>query len=413
LITVPLPPPELSQPAFEPHLAIDPDEPRRIVVAAQYGISRNRGGRNLWTWNSEDGGRSWTGAQMPLPSATASLAADAVTGIAVDGSALLTFLFADSATFRGGAAFTRSAPENLLFGPASVVVRDRLTEGGGAIDKGWLAVDRGATSPLRGTTYLSWHANRPLPNRTVESIIWLASSRDGGKSWNEPVRVSEHTGAQIAVRTDGVVDLVFTDRDGRALLHTSSDDGGRSFAEHDTITTASTAELIDLPSLATTPDDGVVVCWAQGPTDASTDYRIRCARGPAGWTIADLEPSRAGASGFPAVAANASGIWVASYRADSAALAVRLHRSTDGGRTFTLHATLATRPFGIDRFCPAPSAPCRRTLEETGAYFPGDYIGIAAGRDRVAVAYALPDRDDPDDARPAARSSIFIALVRW
>jgi hypothetical protein len=113
------------------------------------------------------------------------------------------------------------------------------------------------------------------------------------------------------------------------------------------------------------------------------------------------------AAGFPAVAANSSGIWVVSYRADSSSLTVRLHRSVDGGRSYTLHRVLASRPFGLNRFCPAPAAPCRRTLNETGAFFPGDYVGIAAATDRVVVAFALPDASEP-----TARSSIFTSIIR-
>ncbi len=408
LRTIPLPAPELSQPAFEPHVAVDPNDPDRIVVAAQYGISRNRGGRKIWTWGSEDGGRTWTGAEMPLPGAATTMAADAVTAFSLDGSALLTFLFADSTTFQGGAAFTRSAPDNLLFGPASVVVRDRLTDGGGAIDKGWLAVDRGATSPLRGTAYLSWHANRPLPDRTVESFLWLASTRDAGKTWSEPVRVTGHFGGQVAVRSTGTIDLVYADRDGRVLLHGSSDDGGRTFGSVDTVTIAPAGEVLDLPSLVVTPGDTAVVCWAQGPESESPGFRIRCATGAPeyGWALVDLEPSSAGAAGFPALAANPRGIWVASYRADSTSLTVRLHRSVDGGRSYAVFDTLASRPFGLDRFCPAPAAACRRTLGQTRAFFPGDYVGIAATKDRVVVAFALPTDD------PTTRSSILTSIVR-
>ena len=338
------------------------------------------------------------------------MAADAVTTFALDGSAVLSFLFADSATFQGGAAVATTGPDNLALGPAAVVVRDRLAEGGGAIDKGWLAADRGPTSPLRGTVYLSWHANRPLPDHTVESFLWLASTRDVGKTWSDPVRVTEHFGGQIAVRADGTIDLVYSDRDGRVLLHDSSSDGGRTFAGPDTVAAAPTGEVIGLASLAITPTDSAVVCWAQGPETASPGYRVRCAvGGSTGWSVTDLDPApdQSGAAGLPAVAANRHGIWVLSYRADSAMVSVRLHHSTDGGRSFAISQTLATRPFGLDRFCPAPSAPCRHTLAETGAYFAGDYVGISAAPNRIAVAYALPETDDPK-----ARSTIFTTILR-
>jgi hypothetical protein len=162
--SIALPAPELIEPAFEPHLSIDPDDPDRIVVAAHYGVGYNRGGRKIWTWRTGDGGRSWTGSEMPLPAADAALAADAVTGFGLDGSAYLTFLFADTAgrRFNGGAALTRDAAGTSSFGPAGIVARGGLdSPAGAAVDKGWLAIDRGARSPHRGTVYLTWHLNRP------------------------------------------------------------------------------------------------------------------------------------------------------------------------------------------------------------------------------------------------------------
>ncbi|MFN0177587.1 MAG: hypothetical protein ACKVZ0_02230 [Gemmatimonadales bacterium] len=409
LRTITLPAPELTQPAFEPHLAIDPANPDRIVVAAQYGISRNRGGRKIWTWQSEDGGRIWTGAEMPLPGAAPTMAADPVVGFATDGAALLTFLFADSTTFQGGAAFTRTGTDDLQFGPASVVVRDRLGDGGGAIDKGWLAVDRSPTSPFRGTVYVTWHANRPLPDRTVESIAWIAASRSQGRTWDEPRPIGPYFGTQLTARGDGSLDLVFGDRTERVLLHARSIDGGQSVASIDTIAVVAESLVVDLPSLAVTKEDRPVVCLTMGPRERLTDFQVHCATddGTGGWHLTRLDDPGDRVAGLPAVAVDGEAIWVASYSANDDSTSVRLHRSRDGGRTFVPFATLASRPFGRDRFCPAPASPCRGTLGTSGAFFPGDYIGIVATGTQVIVAYALPDGPNPGD-----RSSIQVTIVR-
>src|SRR5262249_51226317 len=144
----------------------------------QYGVGYNRGGRRIWSWESVDGGRTWEGAEIPLPNAQATLSADVVTAFGTDGRPLLGFLYADS-RFRGGLAIARGRTGATGFDPAKLVVPDRMDQGEGAVDKPWLAVDRGPLSPLRGTIYFTWHLNRPLPNHAVGSTLWIASSRDG------------------------------------------------------------------------------------------------------------------------------------------------------------------------------------------------------------------------------------------
>jgi hypothetical protein len=378
-------------------------------VAAHYGIGYNRGGKKIWAWVSDDGGRVWTGAEIPLPRVEAVLAADAVTGFDPDGSALLTFLFADSA-FRGGAAITRTGRTDLSFRPAEIVVPDRLALGGGAVDKGWLAVDRATTSPFFGTTYLSWHYNRPLPDRTVESSLWVRANRAG--QWSDPVRVAPHFGGQIAVRSDGTLEAIFVGNDERTLIHTSSSDGGRSFAAPDTIVSLADSTTIDVPTVTVIGGDTTVVCWTAGSAGQSIGYKANCTTrgGESAWSAPiDPDPTMrtTAAFGYPAITANSSGLWLLGYRADSAATKVNLYRSQDGGRSFELHATLATRPFGIASFCPAAGAPCRRAPADSGIFFPGDYFGLSPGPDRVVAAFTLPEGDEP-----SGRSTVFVSIVR-
>ena len=372
------------------------------MVAAQYGLSRNRGGRRMWSWQSSDGGRSWSGSEIPLPH-SASMAADAVTIFGADGSALLGFLYADSATFKGGAAITRTGSTDLQFGPAETVVTDRLEHGGGAIDKGWLAVDR-SRGPLRGTVYFSWHENRPLPNRTVESALWVASSRGGTRQWSQPTRVAMHFGGQIATASDGTLHLAWMDSDGRAILHTSSKDGAQTFEPVDTVVRVASGRLLDAVSVATAGDT-LVACWTDGSVNLSHGQSIRCsAKADGRWASPIALDSAAVTVGFPAVAANGAGIWVLAYVADGGRTTVRLYRSVDGARRFGIHATLATRPIGDTVFCASPAAPCRRDLRR---FFPGDYFGLAASADRLVAAYVLPAADLPSD-----RPSVFVSVIR-
>jgi len=407
-----LPAPELSEPAFEPHLAIDPANPDRIVVAAHYGIGYNRGGRRIWTWRTSDGGRTWIGADQPLPNEEAALAADAVVAFGTDGTAYLSFLFADTTgkSFDGGDAWATMAPDEQGFGPAHTVVRGGLNLVGAAVDKDWLAVDRGPASPLRGTAYLSWHLNKPdLTRGTAESTFWLASTRDDGQTFSEPVKVANAFSGQIAVRSDGTVDVIFGSRQSNRILHAQSTDGGRSFETPDTVVSLA-AGRFDVPTLVAGPADTLFVCWSETVAADSLRYDVRCSRSPDGhrWDpptplILDLPTSSS--VGFPAAVATPDGLWVMAYRADTDTTRVILYLSGDGGRSFTPSRELATRPFGAAAFCPAAGAPCRKAPE--GRYFfGGDYFGLGAAPGRLAAAYVLPD-GDTEDGRP----SVYVSVI--
>jgi hypothetical protein len=404
--TFALTPPELDQPAFEPSVAIDPQDPSRIIVAAQYGVGYNRGGRKIWSWQTADEGRAWEGAEIPLPRSNAQLAADVVTAFGLDGAPVVGFLFADS-TFRGGFGLARGRRTGLGLGPASLVVPDEMDQGRGAVDKPWIAVDRGITSPLRGALYLTWHLNRPLPNRTVATELWIKSTRTGW-SWSAPVKIAEEFGGQVVVRPDGTVDVVYVRGDGRALHHRWSTDGGRSFGEVDSVTRAAAPFELDLPTIAATRENRLAICWAADSARALESTRVRCTAGSesAGWSPpTSLDESRVTA--LPALAADGSDVWAAAYRSDSSRTAVVLYRSTDGGSHFREDRVLAERPFGIGQACLAPGGPCRKAPAEAGFFFPGDYLGLALSQDRIVAAYVLPEGE-----LPTGRPTVYLTIVR-
>jgi hypothetical protein len=403
--TFALPAPELREPAFEPSIAIDPDHPDHLVIGAQYGIGYNRGGRKIWSWESVDGGRTWEGAEIPLPNSGATLSADVVTEFGTDGRPLIGFLYADS-RFRGGLAIARGGPGATGFGPARLVVPDRMDRGEGAVDKPWLVVDRGPKSPLHGTLYFTWHLNRPLPNHTVASTLWIASSRDGAR-WTEPARLAEDFGGQVTVRSDGTVDVLFGDRADRGIYHRTSADGGRSFGPVDTVRRVEAPLAIDLPTIAATANRTVAYCAAIDSAADLRSRRVHCTAGSevGGWgRPTALEETRV--SALPALAADRSGVWALAYRSDSARTEVVLYRSSDGGLTYREQTVLASRPFGIQHACLAPGGPCRRAPPESKMFFPGDYIGLAVAPGRLAAAFVFPLGDAPD-GQPTVHASVI------
>jgi len=417
-MTFALPAPGQTEPAFEPHLSIDRSNPDRILIAAHYGVGYNRGGERIWTWHSSDGGRSWTGADMPLPSATASLAADAVTGFDANGRGYLTFLFADTAgrRFAGGAALAVTAAGTLDPGPARVIAKGGLGEGG-AIDKGWLAIDRKPTSPLYGAVYLSWHRMVPDFDRgTVSATFWIARSQDGGRTFSEPGLGAKAFSGQIAVRSSGTLDAIYAPEGQPLILHVASDDGGQTFSPPDTVARLAAGSdgspapgALDVPHLMTYRDS-LLACWSSARGADSTRYEAHCSTSADGvrWeapvaTIPDLGPSQS--FGFPITAASRSGWWLLGYLGDSSVTRVMLYRSTDGGRTWKEFRELARRALGTDRLCLAAGAPCRKAPLGT-VFFPGDYFGLDAADDRVAAAYVLPVDDRPDGL-----ATVYVSLV--
>ena len=84
--------------------------------------------------------------------------------------------------------------------------------------------------------------------------------------------------------------------------------------------------------------------------------------------------------------------WLLSYQADSTTTRVLLSRSADG-RTFIVRDTLASLPLPLTGFCADPMLPCRADLHR---FTPGDYVALAAAPRRLAAAYVLPHRGDPE-----------------
>ena len=69
-----------------------------------------------------------------------------------------------------------------------------------------------------------------------------------------------------------------------------------------------------------------------------------------------------------------------------------LSRSADG-RTFIVRDTLASVPLPLAGFCANPMLSCRADLHR---FTPGDYVALAAAPRRLAAAYVLPHRGDPE-----------------
>ena len=391
-------PGDITTSVFEPVVAIDPDRPDRIVAGAQFGEGYNRGGLRFQTWVTTDGARTWSTQEVSLRALErpSTMAADLSLAFGLGGELYGFGISGDGFRDRvpeAALALAVSEDGGRTFAPRAVLGESVDHDDGSfsVSDKPWMAIDRGSESPFRGSLYFAWTRIRVRGLKDgydLERNLVVSYSRDSGRSQSEPLSIAvSGGGAQIAVRPDGTVDLVWVqeeeNRSGR-VLHAFSRDGGKSFSPPKAIESLSdAAESLDLPTLAASPTGALSACWARGPLSSAAGTAIRCSgyQPGSGWS----PPTSVKASGYPALAATEDAFWLLGYYAGET-LRVALYCSRDG-RSFEAVETLAETPLSAERFCPRSNLPCRKDLE---TFTPGDYVGLAASSRRLAAAYVLP-----------------------
>jgi hypothetical protein len=410
----------------EPHIAVDPVHPSRLVAVAQTF-------HGLVVWRSADGGSSWHGPVTLRGSrrGTGYGSGDPVATIDREGSVLaagVTFdrrgrctLLERVGSYRsgdGGAEFARLAST----GPTVALPRhffgvpplpqcpippglDHMT----TLDKPWIAA--GATRATAGSVYLSWtRFDQFLDGRTF-ATLYLSVSRDGGKSYRPPVVVSPRAAppgsleqySQVGVRPDGTVDVIWNGLwNGRpGVLHRSSADG-RTFGPAEPVTLLPKGATTDglATSLAISPAGRLGVCWS---ASALAAYRpkVACSTswGDGTWTRPVFPFTSYGLQYLPAAAFEGERLWVAAYRSVAGTTRVLLAGSTGRG-AFAEPVVLARRPYGLRELCGTRPPDCYPSQR-----FVGDYIGAAASRDTVWVDFVLPQ------GAPESPNRVYVAKL--
>lgn len=423
--TMQLTAPDDSASVFEPFVAINPENPDQIIVGAQYGEGYNRGGLRFWMWNSNDGGESWTSGEKALRLLVRSptMAADLSIAFGHDGTAYFLGISGDSV--RAGipdAALALAVSENGGESVRPLALLGKSIEYSPGVfdvsDKPWIAVDRRPSSPFFGNLYVAWTRVSVRIDKdpfTITRKLVLSYSGDQGQSFSSEVFIAdEGMGAQLAVRRDGALDVVWlsvTEIDGGGeiaeILHARSIDGGHTFSQPGIIDSApDTTETFDLPTLAHDGEGNLLACWSRGGIGESSIWTIWCSHLEvgSGWSepSATAHPAAGTTSGYPAVASTGDTWWLLNYDSDSIETRVLLSRSTDG-HTFTVRDTLARVRLSSAEFCQSAMLPCRRDLQK---FTPGDYIKLAATKNELAAAYVLPRLGDPE-----ARAEMWVSII--
>ncbi len=403
--------PEGGAEAFEPSLAIAPTDPDRIAVGAMYGIPMGRGGRDVWVWNSSDGGRKWTGARRPPPvlkGQPSNWSPDVIMGFAEDGAVLVTSMGGSITPKTGGLGgiyVTRQEGRGEpRFGDAVEVMSNRYIDPSGKAilhDKPWMIVDHDPASRHRGFVYVTTGAlevekipdiRGSQPAKILDSQVVITVSRDGGKTFGPVQTIARSAFANhLAIGKGGSLDVVYTSWGAKSgLFYRRSTDGGRSFDAPVTIVTAPAGEVIGIPTVAARPNGALMACWSQS-RDEERVTQIVCASKPAGG--AWRPPGRpsvmvpaASRPGWPMLAGSARGWSLILYLTDASQTEVAVFRS-GGADNFAKAMTLAKAPgVGLDQLC--LTVDCRRY--RTDKFAVGDYVGLAVNGSRLAAAYILP-----------------------
>src|SRR5438876_1552514 len=201
----------------ETAIAVDPNNPLRVVAAANDYVTRTwscsvsgtpcsaLGDGYSGTYFSNDGGATWCCTSSdPSHLGTLIPGVERLTGGPYDagGDPALAF---DSRghVYYAGLGFDRTAPPNavavnkgtfnaagaLTWGPPTFI---NATMAPAILnDKEWIAADSHASSPFRDRVYVTWtrYVFNPSTGAYVQSPIFFVYSTDGGESFSDPVSI--------------------------------------------------------------------------------------------------------------------------------------------------------------------------------------------------------------------------------
>jgi hypothetical protein len=301
----------------EPTIAVDPNNPNRLVAAANDYVTRTwtctidgtpcsaLGEGSSGTYYSNDGGATWCCPSRPDGSDLGTLIPGVIhlTGgpYEAGGDPAVAFDSQGNVYF-AGLGFDRTAPPNTVAVNKGTFDRSgKLTWGAPTFinpttspailnDKEWLAADWHATSPFRDRVYVSW--TRFLFNAQrgnyVQSPIFFAFSTDGGHSFSIPQNISADVlydqGSRPVVGYDGTVYVFWEGATRLATLDSiwmvKSNDGGVSWSKpvavstvSDIISPADTVFRVNsFPAAGVAPNGDLYVAWSTEVANSATSF---------------------------------------------------------------------------------------------------------------------------------------------
>jgi len=302
-------------PQNETAIAVDPNNPNRVVAAANEYVTRTwtctisgtpcsaLGDGYSGTYYSNDGGATWCCASN-LDGTNPGTQIPGVNHLVGDGpydaggDPAVAF---DSRghVYYAGLGFDRTAPPNtvavnrgtfdsagkLTWGPPTFI--NPTTSPAISNDKEWIAVDSNPASPFRDRVYVTWtrFIFQAGTGRYVQSPIAFASSSDGGQTFSNPKLIVGNVlygqGSRPVVGPDGTV-YVFWDGSTRlatldSIWMVKSTDGGNNWSKPvavsqlvDIIPIENTAFRVNsYPAAAVAPNGDLYVNWSSLVSDTN------------------------------------------------------------------------------------------------------------------------------------------------
>jgi hypothetical protein len=300
----------------EPAIAVDPNNPKRVVVGLNDYVART------WsctidgtpcsaladafsgTFYSNDGGATWCCvATDPDHLGTLIPGIEHLTGGIYDAGGDPSVAFdSQGHVFYAGLGFDRIAPPNtvavnkgtfdangaLSWGPPTFIAQ--TTAPSHFNDKEWIGVDTHAGSPFQDRVYVSFtrFLFNPSTGGYVQSPIFFAFSSDGGATFSDPQPIVSNVlydqGSRVAVGPDGTV-FVFWEGSRRhdafnSIWVTASTDGGVTFSTPvpvapavDIIPPFSTVFRVNsFPAADIAPNGTLYAAWSSEVRNDSTMY---------------------------------------------------------------------------------------------------------------------------------------------
>lgn len=300
-----------AAPQNETAIAVDPNNPNRVVAAANDYVTRTwscsiggtpcsqLGDGYSGTYFSNTGGASWCcSSSDPSHLGTLIPGVSHLAGGPYDagGDPALAF---DSRgqVFYAGLGFDRAIPPN------TVTVNKGSFNGSGDLswgaptflnpttspaifnDKEWIAADWHVASPFRDQVYVSWtrFIFNPTLGTYVQSPIFFARSSDGGQTFSDPQSIVSNVlydqGSRVVVGYDGTVYVFWEGSTRLASLNSvwmvKSTDGGANFSKpvavadlQDILTPRSAAFRVNsFPAADIAPNSDLYVAWSSQTSD--------------------------------------------------------------------------------------------------------------------------------------------------
>ena len=299
-------------PQNETAMMVDPNNPKRVVAAANDYVSRTwdctidgvpcsaLGDGYSGTYYSNDGGATWCCTSTdPSHLGTLIPGVNRLAGGQYDAGGDPALAFdSQGNVFYAGLGFDRTAPPN------TVAVNRGTFDGSGALswsqptfinpttspsvfnDKEWIGADWHAASPFKDRVYVSWtrFIFNPVTGAYVQSPIFFAFSSDHGATFSAPQAISGNVlydqGSRPVVGYDGSVYVFFEGATRHSTLDSTyvvkSTDGGMTFGKpvavatlQDVVPPANAVFRVNsFPAADTSPNGDVYVAWSSQVKDS-------------------------------------------------------------------------------------------------------------------------------------------------